>query len=118
HGGRGQALDAGQVLTQPGVGDVEQVLVVAAAAGDDQVADWYGRGVVIEDGGRQHARGQVLHLTVDQRDDLRGGDVAGHLGAEVDLDDADAQQRSRLDVVEVVALGQGTLQDRRHRLLH
>ena len=39
-------------------------------------------------------------------------------GAEVDLDDADAQQGARLDVFEVVAAGQGAFEDGGDGLLH
>src|SRR5207249_2321147 len=75
-GGAGQPFDAGQLLAEGGVGVVEEELVVAGLAGDDQVSHGDGAGVVAQDGGGQHAGGQVLHLAVDQGDDLAGGDVA------------------------------------------
>src|SRR5262249_42954028 len=61
---------------------------------------------------------QVLHLAVDQGDDLGGGDVARDGGAEVDLDDANAEKGARLDVVEVVAARQGAFEDGGDGLLH
>ena len=65
-GGGAQPLDAGEVFAEAGVGEVEEVAVVARVARDDEVADGNGAGVVVEDVGRQHAGGEVLHLAVDE----------------------------------------------------
>src|SRR5262249_55095005 len=116
--GGGQPLDGGQLVVQLVVGEVEEVLVVAAAAGDDEVADGDAAGVVLENAGRQRGRGQVLELAPEQGDDLAGGQVGVHLREEADLDDADAEQRARLDVVEVVAARQGAFEHGRDGLLH
>jgi hypothetical protein len=100
------------------VGQVEQFAVVAAVAGDDHLPDRDGAGVELEDARRKHARGHELHLTVDQRDDLAGGDVGIDLRAEVYFDDADAQHRARLDVLQVIAARQGPFQHGGDALLH
>src|SRR5262249_49435866 len=117
-GSGGQALQTGQLVAQLVVGEVEQIAVVARVAGNNEVADGHGGGVVLHDGRRQHPRRQVLQFAGDEGDDLAGGQVGIDDRAEVDLDDADAQQRARLDVVEVVALGQGAFEDGGDGLLH
>ena len=54
----------------------------------------------------------------DQCIDLGGGDVGIDVRAEIQLDDADAQQRARLDVVEMIAARQRAFQRRDDALLH
>ena len=90
----GQSLDTGQFLAHGVVGKIEEVLVVARATGQHQVADGHGGGVVLHDGRRQHSRRQVLHLAGNERDDLTGGEVGVNVRPEVNLDDADAEHRA------------------------
>ena len=113
-----QAFDTRQLIAELMVGQVEEILVVARVAGDDQVADRNGRRIILQDAGRQHARWQVLHFAVDKGNYLAGGDVGIDFRPEVHLDDADAEQRARFDMFQVVAVCQSPFQDGGDALLH
>ena len=82
--------------------EIEELDLREGVARQGELDDRHARGVVDENDGRGDAGRQLLQDGLRDRGDLslRGVDVDGRL--EKDLDHADARQRLRLDVLDVV----------------
>ncbi len=108
-----------QLRTQQVEAKVAQLLFAQALARQRQLQDRHRRGVVVHD---QRRRGAGRHLLQDGLRNrrylrIRYGDV--HAGLEVDLGDAHAIDRLRLDVLDVVdGRGEHSLERRIHTTGH
>ena len=102
--GRGdrRARHGGQRRADEVLAEVEQLLLGQLRAGQRQLQDRHGRGVVVEDQRRRDAGRHLLQHRLRERGDLGGGGADVDAGLEEDLDDADAGQRLALDVLDVV----------------
>jgi hypothetical protein len=94
-----RALDGRQLQADGLRGQVVQLLLIQARAGETQLQDGHAGGVVLDDEGRRGTRRQRAQLH------LSHGLADIDIGMEEDLDDSDAHQRLRLDVVDIVDRG-------------
>jgi hypothetical protein len=81
---------------------IVQLLFVEALTGETQLQDRDARGVVLDDERRKGAGRQRADLQLADGRDLRHCLRNVHARMEEDLDDPDAHQRLRLDVVDVI----------------
>ena len=103
--GRLRAFDGGQLGADGVGGQVVQLLLVEALAGEAQLQHRHAGGVVLDDEGRRGARRQAAQLHLADGGHLGHGAADVHVRLEEDLDDADAVERLRLDVLDVVHRG-------------
>ena len=117
--GRRQARDREQAQPQEVQAVVEQLLLAQAVALDRELRDLNVGGVVLEDGWRREPRRHDAQGRVADGVDLRDGRADVSAFFEVDADQADAEQRLRLDARDAAdRRREGALGDEHDPLLH
>jgi len=105
-------MDGGKTGTDEADAEVVEVLLGEAVAAEAELDDGNAGGVVLDDVGREAAGGQDLEDGLDDRGDLRDGELYLDGGLEEDFDDGDALVGLGLGVLDVVdGGGEGALTD-------
>ena len=94
--------DGGELGADEVLGEVEQLDLGERVARQRELDDRDARGVIDQDDRRRRALRKLLEDGLRYRGHLRLRSIDVHVRLEVDLDDADARQRLRLDVLDIV----------------
>ena len=94
--------DGGELGADEVLGEVEQLDLGERVARQRELDDRNARGVIDQDDRRRRALRKLLEDRLRYRGHLRLRSIDVHVRLEVDLDDADAGQRLRLDVLDIV----------------
>ncbi len=113
------ALDGGHLGANEVVAVIVERLLGQRVAGDAELQNGHARGVVAQDAGRRGAEGQRVQHGLRGGRQLRDSGFDFGIGMEEDLDNAEARQRLRLHVLDVVnAGGKGALAADRYHVRH
>jgi hypothetical protein len=94
--------DGGEPGADEVLGEVEQLDLGERVARQRELDDRNARGVIDQDDRRRRALRKLLEDGLRYRGHLRLRSIDVHIRLEVDLDDADAGQRLRLDLLDIV----------------
>src|SRR5208337_190505 len=117
--GHGCALDGGQPDPQEVYPKVKYLSFGEGLAAQAELEDWHAGSVVADDQGRRNAGRQGPQLRLGNGGDLRDCSLDLYVGMKKNLNDRDATERLRFDMLDVINRGsQGTFIDRHDALAH